>query len=197
MELSAQRPQRLHLRDHRRGTRLRRRRRAAVPVRAVRLHRDADRASLRRPVPAAAHRDRDAVGDGPGVHQRRLCGRAAPGNGSTAAADLSGRNINGDNAFDNRHHGERGASRTRGGGRAAGRARGPGQPAAAAAAAGVLCADPHRGAARPVAVTPGGEARQGRAQARPQARRGQEAQTPSGRPAGAALRASWRRPANG
>src|SRR5207342_754863 len=42
------------------------------------------------------------------------------------------------------------------------------------------------------AVTPGGEAREGRAQARPQARRGQEAQTPTGRPAGAALRASWR-----
>ena len=75
-----------------------------------------------------------------------------PVTGSAAAADLSRRNLNGDNTFDNRHHGERGSSRTRGGGRAAGRARGPGEPAAAAAAAGALCADPHRGAARPAAV---------------------------------------------
>ena len=129
------------------------------------LHRDADRASLRRPVPAAAHRHRDAVGDGPGVHQRRLRGRAAARDGAAAAADLGRWNLNGDNAFDNRHHGERGASRTRGGGRAAGRARRPGQPAAAAAAAGALCADPHRGAARPAAVAPRRLARQARAQA--------------------------------
>ena len=170
---------------------------AAVPVRAVRLHRNADRASLRRPVPAAAHLDRDAVGDGPGVHQRRLRGRPAAGHRSAAAADLSRRNLNGDNTFDNRHHGECSSARTRGGGRAAGRARGSGEPAAAASAARALRADPHRGAARPPAVQAGSAAGQARGQARPQDHRRQEAQTPSGRPAGTARRASWRRPAIG
>ncbi len=59
---------------------------------------------------------------GPGVHQRWLCCRAAARHGAAVAADLSGRDFNGNNAFDYRHHGERGAPRTRGGGSAAGRA---------------------------------------------------------------------------
>jgi cell division protein FtsW len=96
-----------------------------------------------RPLSAVAHRDRDAMGDGPGVHQRRLCRRAVAGDGAAAATDLRGWNINGDNAFDRRHHGQCGSPRARGGGRTAGGARRPGQPAAAAAAAGALCTDPH------------------------------------------------------
>ena len=135
VELPAQRAQRLHLRDHRRGAGLRRRRGPAVPVRPVRLYRDADRAPVGRPVPAAAHRHRHHVGARPGVHQRRLRRRAAAGHRAAAAADLGGRNINGDNASDHRRDRERGATRTRGGGRAARRPRRPGQPAAAAAAA--------------------------------------------------------------
>ena len=66
VELPAQRAQRLHLRDHRRGTGLHRRRGPAVPVRPVRLHRDADRAPVRRPVPSSAHRDGHHVGARPG-----------------------------------------------------------------------------------------------------------------------------------
>ncbi len=132
---------------------------------------------------------------GPGVHQRRLRRRPAAGHRPAAAADLGGWNINGDNAFDHRHHGERGAARTRGGGRAAGRPRRPGEPAAAAAAARALRADPHRGAARPAAVQRRRQAPPAKPDRKPAA--DNEAQTPSGRPAGAALRASWRRPAIG
>ena len=118
VELPAQRAQRLHLRDHRRGTGLHRGRGSAVPVRPVRLHRDADRAPVGRPVPAAADRHRHDVGARPGVHQRRLRHRAAAGHRAAAAADLGGRNINGHNASDHRRDRERGAARTRGGGRA-------------------------------------------------------------------------------
>ena len=91
----------------------------AVPVRPVRLHGDADRPPVRRPVPAAAHRHRHDVGARPGVHQRRLCHRPAAGDRAAAAADLGWRNINGHNAFDHRRDRQRGATRTRGGGRAA------------------------------------------------------------------------------
>ena len=95
------------------------------------------------------------VGARAGVHQRRLRHRAAAGDRAAAAADLRGRNINGDNASDHRRDRQRGATRTRGGGRAARRSRRPGEQAAAAAPARAVRADPHRGAARPVAVTPG------------------------------------------
>ncbi len=62
------------------------------------------------------------VGARPGVHQRRLRRRPAAGHRSPAAADIGGRNINGDNTSDHRRDRERGAARTRGGGRAARRA---------------------------------------------------------------------------
>ena len=169
VELPAQRAQRLHLRDHRRGARLRRRVRAAGAVRAVRLHRDADRAPVGRPVPAAADRDHHDVGDRPGVHQHRLRDRRAAGHRHPAAADLGGWNINGHNAFHDRHDGERGSARTGGGGRAARRARRQDEPAAAAAAARALCADPARGVPRPQACPPA-TARPHRSRCRPQDR---------------------------
>ena len=50
VELPAQRRLRLHLRDHRRGTRADRRRHPAAAVRAAGLHRAADRPAQRRPV---------------------------------------------------------------------------------------------------------------------------------------------------
>ena len=127
-------------------------------LRVVRLHRHADRAPIGRPVPAAADRHHDDVGAGPGVHQHRLRDRHAAGHRSAAATDLCRRNINGHNAFHDRHHGQRGSTRTGGGGRAASRARRQGEPGAAAAAARAVCADPSRGVSRPQADS--AEARQ-------------------------------------
>ena len=120
-------------------------------VRAVRLHRDADRPPFRRPVPAAADRDHHAVGDRSVVHQRRLRDRAAARHRHPVATDFCRRNINGDNTFDDRHDGQRGPARTRGGRRSARRARRPDDPHPATAAAGALLADPGRGTARPIA----------------------------------------------
>ncbi len=77
------------------------------------------------------------------------------------------------NTFDDRHHGECGAPRTRGGGRAAGRTGRPGQPATAAAAAGRRTCRP-----APRRCATGCGTRPGRA-ARPQAR----SASPTGKPA--------------
>ena len=196
VELPAQRAQRLHLRDHRRGTRLRRRRRACCACSAC------------SPTPGCGSRAARPIRScgcspppprmwvlGQVVHQRRLRHRAAAGHRAAAAADLRGWNINGDNASDHRRDGQRGAARTRGGGRAARRPRRPDEPAAAAAAA------------RAVLPTRT-EALRDRLRTRPQrsaAPEGRPAQSPPqgqhganrhrGRPAGATLRASWRRPA--
>ena len=117
----------------------------------VRVHRNAHRASLRRPVPAAADRDHHLVGDRSVVHQRRLCDRPAAGHRHPATADLCGWNIHGHNTFDDRHDGERGQARTRGRRSSARRTRRPDDPHSAAAVAGALLADPGRGVARPVA----------------------------------------------
>src|SRR6185437_12160934 len=192
VELPAQRPQRLHLRDHRRGTRPGRRARPARPVRVVRLHRDADRAPLGRPVPAAADRDHHAVGDRSVVHQRRLRDRPAARHRHPAAADFCRWNIHGHNTFDDRHDGQRGASRTRGGRCAARRPRRPDDPHPAAATAGALLADPGRGAARPAARQ--AEAGQAAAQAAT-GPRSPKGQTASGGQARRTGRASCRRTA--
>ena len=120
-------------------------------VRAVRLHRDADCAAVRRPVPAAADRDDHDVGDRPVVYQRGLRDRPAAGHRYPAATHLCGWNIHGHNTFDDRHDGECCSPRTRGRRRAASRTRRPDEPVAAVAAARALCADPGRGTARPAA----------------------------------------------
>ena len=108
VELSAQRAQRLHLRHHRRGARLRRCGRPAAPVRTVRLHRHADREAVGGSVPAAADRHHDAVGHRPGLHQRRLRRRVAAHHRPAVAADIRGWNVDGDNTFHVGHHHQRG-----------------------------------------------------------------------------------------
>ena len=99
-------------------------------------------------------RHHDDVGAGSGVHQHRLRDRDSAGHRSAAATHFCRRNIHGHNAFHDRHHGQRGASRTGGGGRAAGRPRRQDEPGAAAAAARAVCAEPHRGVPRPQADRP-------------------------------------------
>ncbi|CKV97367.1 FtsW-like protein [Mycobacterium tuberculosis] len=98
-----------------------------------------------RPVPAAADRHHDTVGAGTGVHQHRLCDRAAARHRPAAAAHLRRWNLHGRNTFADRHHRQRGSPRTGGGGRAAGWARRQGEPVAAAAAARAVSAPSSRG----------------------------------------------------
>ena len=105
VELPAQCPQRLHLRHRRRGTRLHRGFRPARAVRPVRLHRHADLPAIGGPVPATVDRHRDRVGNRSGIHQRRVRGRIVAGHRDSAAADLSRRNLNGDNAIHGGPHG--------------------------------------------------------------------------------------------
>ena len=106
VELPAQCPQRLHLRHRRRGTRIHRSRGSAGVVRGVRLHRDADRQAVRRPVPATDDSHRDGLGDRSGVYQRRIRNRPAAGHRHPAASDFGRRNINGDNAVHGRPDGQ-------------------------------------------------------------------------------------------
>ena len=93
VELPAERPQRLHLRDHRRGAGLPRGVRGARAVRHAGLHRPADRRAQRRPVAAYRRRHVDDLAGRPGRHQHRLRRGAAAGDRAAAAADLLGRNL--------------------------------------------------------------------------------------------------------
>ena len=147
VELPAQCSQRLHLRDRRRGTRFHRCRRTAGVVRAVRLHRHADRKAIGRPVPASAHGYRDRMGDRSGVYQRGLRDRTATGHRNSAAVDFGRRNINGHNPFHGRINGQRGAPRACRGRSAAGRPGRQDEPPASAATARTVSAHPDRGAA--------------------------------------------------
>ncbi|MCO5594546.1 hypothetical protein L7F22_048578 [Adiantum nelumboides] len=134
--LPAQRPQRLHLRHHRRGARPGRRVRRAGAVRDAGLHRHADLRAQRRPVAADRRGHVDDLARGPGVDQHRVRRGPAAGDRAAAPADLLRRHLAGGDHVRVRSAHERRPARAGGGGRAPeGRAGAAGEAAAPAVAA--------------------------------------------------------------
>ncbi|MQA14450.1 MAG: undecaprenyldiphospho-muramoylpentapeptide beta-N-acetylglucosaminyltransferase [Pseudonocardiaceae bacterium] len=117
--LSAQRPQRLHLRDHRGGAGLPGLPGGAAAVRHPRLHRAADRRPQHRPVDQARDGHDHHVAGGPGRDQHRLRGGAAAGHRAAAPDDLVRRDLAGVDHVQLRPAGQLRPARAAGGGGAA------------------------------------------------------------------------------
>lgn len=184
VELSSQRAQRLHLRDHRRGTRPGRVHRGHRTVRAAGLHGPAHRGAGTRSVHEDPGGDVHRLDPRAGRHQHRLRHRAPARDGTAVAPGLRGRNVHRHHTSGTRAARQHLATRARGGGRTrVGSRREVRQTAQTAGARALLAGQGVAGARRTAWSGPTGVAGPAARQALPPQARRRESESRAARPA--------------